>query len=74
MLVMEKENIVKSVGMEVADGKVIKFLEEGESCRYLGILEADKSLEVNMKLNVSEEYFRKLRKVKTEWWEFSLWS
>ena len=71
---MEKENIVKSVGMEVADGKVIKFLKEGESCRYLGILEADKSLEVNMKLNVSEEYFRKLRKVKTEWWEFSLWS
>ena len=74
MLVMEKEKIVKSVGMEVADGKVIKSLKEGESCRYLGILEADKSLEVKMKLNVSEEYFRKLRKVKTEWWEFSSWS
>ena len=73
MLVMEKRKIVNSVGIEVADGKVIKSLKEGER-RYLGILEADKSLEVKMKLNVSDEYIRKLRKVKTEWWEFSSWS
>ena len=41
MLVMEKEKIVKSVGIELPDGKVIKSLQEGESYRYLGILEAD---------------------------------
>ena len=39
------------------------LLQEGESYKYLGILEADKSLEEKMKLNVSKEYIRRLRKV-----------
>ena len=56
MLVMEKGKIVKSVGIELPDGKFIKSLQEGESCKYLGILEADKFLEEKMKLNVSKEY------------------
>ena len=42
MLVMDKGKIVKSVGIELPGGKVIKLLQEGESCKYLGILEADK--------------------------------
>ena len=63
MLVMEKGNIVKSVGIELPGGKVIKLLKEGESYKYLGILEADKFLEQKMKLNVSKEYIRRLRKV-----------
>ena len=37
--------------------------EDGESYKYLGILEADKFLEEKMKLNVSKEYVRRLRKV-----------
>ena len=45
MLVMEKGKIVKSVGIELPDGKVIKSLQKGESYKYLGILEADKVLE-----------------------------
>ena len=49
-------------------------LQEGESYKYLGILEADKYLEEKMKLNVLKEYIRRLILVKTEWWEFSLWS
>ena len=52
MLVMEKEKIVKSVGIELPDGKVIKSLQKGESYKYL---EADKSLEEKMKLNVSKK-------------------
>ena len=32
MLVIEKWKIVKSVGIELQDGKVIKSLQEGESC------------------------------------------
>ena len=44
MLVMEKGKVVKSVGIELPDGKVIKSLQEGESYKYLGILEADKFL------------------------------
>ena len=31
MLVMEKRKIVKSVGIELPDSKVIKLLQEGES-------------------------------------------
>ena len=63
MLVMEKGMVVKSVGIELPDGKVNKSLQEGESYKYLGILEADKFLEEKMKLNVSKEYIRQLRKV-----------
>ena len=63
MLVMEKGKIVKSVGIELPDGKVIKSLQEGESYKYLRILEAYKFLEDKMKLNVSKEYIRRIRKV-----------
>ena len=63
MLVMEKGKIVKSVGIELPDGKVIRSLQEGESYKYLGILEEDKFLEEKMKLIVSKEYIRRLRKV-----------
>ena len=42
MLVLEKRKIVKSVGTELPDSKVIKLLQQGESYNYLGILEADK--------------------------------
>ena len=62
-LVMEKGKIVKSVGIEFPDGKVIKSLQEGESYIYLVILKADKTLEEKMKLNVSKEYIRRIRKV-----------
>ena len=63
MLVMEKGKIVKSVGIELPEGKLIKSLQEGESYKYSGILEADKFLEEETKLNVSKEYIRRLRKV-----------
>ena len=63
MLVMGKGKIVKSVGIELPVGKVIKLLQEGESYKYLGILEADRFLEEKMKLNVSKEYIRKIKKV-----------
>ena len=63
MLVMEKEKVVKSVGIELPDGKVIKSLQEAESYKYLGNLEVDKFLEKKMKLNFSKEYIRRLRKV-----------
>ena len=60
----EKGKIVKSVGIELPDGKVIKSLslQEGESCKYLGILEGDRFLGEEMKLNVSNECFRRLKK------------
>ena len=66
MLVMEKGKIVKSVGIELPDDKVIKSLQEGESYKYLGILEADKFLEEKMRLNVSKEYIRRLKVLKSK--------
>ena len=54
---------MKSVGIKLPDGKVIKSLQEGESYKYLGILEADKYLEEKMKLNVSKEYVKRIRKI-----------
>ena len=54
---------MKSVGIKLPDSKVIKSLQEGESYKYLGILDADKFLEEKMKLNVSKECIRRLRKV-----------
>ena len=56
MLVTEKGKIAKSVGIELPDGKVIKLLPEDESCKYLGVLEADKFLKEKMKLNVLKEF------------------
>ena len=47
----------------MSNGKVIKSLQEGESYKYVGILEADKFLKEKMKLNVLKEYIRRLRKV-----------
>ena len=38
-LVMEKGKILKSVGIEFPEGKVVKSLQEDESYKYLGILE-----------------------------------
>ena len=45
------------------DGKVIKSIQEGESYKYLGILQADKFLEEKMKANILKEYIRTLRNV-----------
>ena len=60
---MEKGKTVKSAGIELPDGKVIKSLQEGESYKYLGISVEDRFLEEKMKLNVSKEYIRRFRKV-----------
>ena len=62
MLVMEKRKIVKLVRIELPNGKVINSLQEGESYKYLGILEADEFLEEKIKLNVSKKYIRRLKK------------
>ena len=58
-----KGKIVKSAGIEQPDGKVIKSLQDRESYNYLGIFEVEKFLEEGMKLKVSEEYFRRLKKI-----------
>ena len=39
MLLIEGQKIVKSVDIDLPDGKVIKSLQEGEIHKYLGVLE-----------------------------------
>ena len=60
---MEKGNIVKSVGVKLPDGKIIKPLQEGEIYKHFAVLEADKFMEEKMKLKVLKQYIRRLRKV-----------
>ena len=63
MFVIKKEKIVKSDGIQLPNDKVIKSLEEGESYKYLGVLEADEVVVNEMKYKVKKEYYRRVRKV-----------
>ena len=63
MLVIVKGKIVKSFAIELSDDKVIKSLQEGESVKYLGLLEADRFLGEEIKWKVSKEYCRRSKKV-----------
>ena len=60
MLVMKKGKIVKSDGIQLPNGKVIKSLEKGESYKYLGMLEADEVMvnEMKDKVKRGEEWVK----------------
>ena len=62
MIVIEKGKILKSVFIELPDGKVIKSRQECKSCNYVVILETDRFLGQQVMLEVSKEYFRRLKK------------
>ena len=63
MLVMRKGKIVKSDDIQLPNDKVIKSLEEGESYKYLGVLEADEVIVNEMKDKVKKTYYRRVRKL-----------
>ena len=52
----EKGEMVKSDGIQLLNDKVIKSLEEGESYKYLGVLEADEVMVSEMNDKVKKEY------------------
>ena len=60
---LKKGKIVNSDDIQLLNDKVIKSLEEGESYKYLGVLEADKVMVNEMKDKVKKEYYRRVRKV-----------
>ena len=60
MLVIKKGKIVTSDDTELPNEKVIKSLE-GESYKYLGVLEADEVMVRKMKVNVKKEYYGRTR-------------
>ena len=63
MLVMKKWKIVKLDGIQLPNDKVIKSPEEGESYKYLGVLEADEVIVNEMMDKVKKEYYGRVRKV-----------
>lgn len=70
MLVTKKGKIVRTVSIELADCKVIKSLQEIESYEHIGVWEAEEFLAEEMKVKVSKNYFRRLKKnlgVRVEW-------
>ena len=60
---MKKRKIVKSDGTELPNGKVNNSLEEGESYKYLGVLETDEMMVNEMKDKAKKEYSRRVKKV-----------
>ena len=54
ILMMKNMKIVKSDGIELPNEKVIKLLEERESCKYLGLLEADELMANKIKDKVKK--------------------
>ena len=58
MLVMKKAKIVKSNDIQLPNDKVITSLEEGESYKYLGVLETDQVM-----WKEQEQYCKRARKV-----------
>ena len=55
ILVMKKGKIVKSYGTELPNEEVIKSLEEGQSHKYLGVLETDEVMVNEIKDKVKKE-------------------
>ena len=66
MLVMKKGKIVKTVDIELPDGKVIKLLQKGQSYKYLGILGEDTLLSKWMKMKVSKQLRKDLRPISND--------
>ena len=61
ILVMKKVKIVKSANIQMPNDKVFKSIEEGESYKYLGVLESDEVMVNEMKIRWN---CRKVFKVK----------
>ena len=60
VLIMKREKVVKSEGISMPDGKMMKNVEEG-GYKYLGILEADGVKHKEMKNQIKKEHIRRVR-------------
>ena len=63
MLVMKSGKRHMTDGMELTNHDRIRTLEENETYKYLGILEADTIKQVQMKDMIRKEYLRRTRKL-----------
>ena len=63
MIVIKRGKLVRSEGIKMPDGEVLKSLEEGDEYKYLGVLEADNIKHETMKNKIKKEYVRRIRKI-----------
>ena len=63
MIVIKRGKLVRSEGIKMPDGEVLKSLEDGDEYKYLGVLEADNIKHETMKNNIKKEYVRRIRKI-----------
>ena len=63
VLIVKNGKVRETEGIVLPNGEVLKGMEEGDSYKYLGILEADEMKHKEMKENVKKEYLRRIRKV-----------
>ena len=63
MLVRKSSKWHLTDGMELPNQDKIRTLEENETYKYLGILEADTIKQVEMKNKIQKEYLRRTRKL-----------
>ena len=62
VLIMKRGKVVKSEGISMLDGKMMKNIKEG-GYKYLGILEADGVKHEEMKDQIKKEYIRRVRNI-----------
>ena len=62
-LTMKRGIISKSSGTHLPNEEFIKNIEEGEGCKYLGILGADRLTNLEMKEKVRKEYCCRIKKI-----------
>ena len=62
VLIMKRGKVVKSEGIRMPDGKMMKNIEEGEY-KCLGILEADGVKHEEMKGQIKKKYIRRVRNI-----------
>ena len=62
VLIMKRGKLVKSEGISMPDGKMMKNIEEG-GYKYFGILEADGVNYEEMKDKIKKEYIGRVRNI-----------
>ena len=67
-LIIRRGKATKCEGVVILGGKIrtLNYEEECESCKYLGVLQADDIKHKEMKKKISKEYFRKVRMILNE--------
>ena len=64
VLVIKRDRMVKSVGIELPDGRRLRALgEDDDGYKYLNVLEADDVKQESMKERLSKEYIRRVNEV-----------